>query len=91
MPLFVRHGTGIKQPISSMPGHFQWSVDRLAEPLAQVASAGVGGVILFGIPATKDSIGSDACRDDGTIQQAIRRGKQLFPDSLVLSDVCFCE
>jgi porphobilinogen synthase len=74
-----------------MPGHDQLSVDQLAEELDQVQELGLGGVLLFGIPAAKDALGTDAYSDDGIIQQAIRQCKRVAPDLLVISDVCFCE
>ncbi|HEY2760779.1 MAG TPA: porphobilinogen synthase, partial [Pirellulales bacterium] len=72
LPLFVRAGTGIKQEIGSMPGHFQWSPDRLAEEVREITDLGIGGVILFGLPAKKDVLGSDSYSDSGIIQQGIR-------------------
>jgi porphobilinogen synthase len=91
LPLFVRHGTGIRQPISSMPGHAQLTLDLLAEEVRQVQDLGIPGVILFGIPATKDATGSDACSDQGIVQRAVREIKQVTPDLLVMTDVCCCE
>jgi porphobilinogen synthase len=90
-PLFVRRGRGIRQEIASMPGQYQWSLDRLGEEAARIAELKLGGVILFGIPDEKDAIGSDACSDDGIIQDAIRAAKAAAPDLLLISDVCFCE
>ena len=91
LPLFVRTGRNIQQPIDSMPGQCQFSIDRLAEEARQVAELGLGGVILFGIPAEKDATGSGSSSDTGIIQQGIRAVKEAAPDLLVLSDVCFCE
>ena len=91
LPLFVRTGSDIRQPISSMPGHCQISVDRLGDEAREAAELGLGGVILFGIPAEKDAVGSDACRDSGIIAQAVRAIKDATPDLLVVTDVCFCE
>ncbi|MCP4189938.1 MAG: porphobilinogen synthase [Planctomycetaceae bacterium] len=91
LPLFVRAGESTVQPIVSMPGHAQITIDHLAKELEEVQQLGVGGVILFGIPADKDPQGSDACSDDGIIQAAIRECKRVAPDLLVISDVCFCE
>lgn len=90
-PLFVRRGTGIKQPIASMPGQFQWSLDLFVEELARLAELKLGGVILFGIPDEKDAVGSDACSDNGIIQDAVRAAKAAVPGLLVMTDVCFCE
>lgn len=91
LPLFVRSGQQLRQPIDSMPGHAQISPDRLAKELAEVAELGLGGVILFGIPPVKDSQGSDSTSDEGIVQQAIAAAKRAAPDVLVITDVCFCE
>jgi porphobilinogen synthase len=91
LPLFARPGKNVRQPISSMPGHAQLSVDLIAEEARQARSLGLGGVILFGIPATKDSAGSDSYCDDGIVQQAIKAAKDAAPELLVVTDVCFCE
>ncbi|TAK74700.1 MAG: porphobilinogen synthase [Gammaproteobacteria bacterium] len=91
LPLFIRHGQGVKQPIASMPGHFQWSVDRLEEEIQSITELGIRSVILFGIPAQKDPLGQDAYADDGIIQSAIPVIKKAAPQLLVLSDICFCE
>jgi len=91
LPLFVRTGQGVRQEINSMPGHAQLSTDLLAEEVREAADSGIGGVILFGIPAEKDDTGSDSYGDDGIIQQGVRAAKQAAPDLLVITDVCFCE
>ncbi|HID76290.1 MAG TPA: porphobilinogen synthase [Planctomycetaceae bacterium] len=91
LPLFVRPGQGIRQEILSMPGHCQLSPDQAAEEARQVSQLGLGGVILFGIPAEKDAVGSDATSATGIIPQAIRAIKQSAPELLVITDVCFCE
>jgi porphobilinogen synthase len=90
-PLFVGPGRDKVQPISSMPGVAQWSVDRVAKECADVQSLGVPAVILFGIPERKDAVGSEAYADDGVVQQAIRAIKEKLPDLLVITDVCLCE
>ena len=91
LPLFARPGRGEKRPIASMSGHFQLSPDLIAEEVREAARLGLGGVLLFGIPAAKDPQGSDSCSDDGIVQQAIRAAKQAAPEMLVMTDVCFCE
>ena len=91
MPIFIKHGTGIKQPIPSMPGLFQLSVDQLEEEINAIVQAGIRSVILFGIPAKKDPLGKDAYSDDGIIQTAIPVIKKLAPHLLIMSDICFCE
>jgi len=90
-PLFVRHGRGIKQEIASMPGQFQWSLDRLEEELASLAGLGLGGIMLFGIPATKDATGSEAYDEEGIVAQAVRLARRVAPELLVITDVCCCE
>jgi len=91
LPLFIRSGSTIRRPIDSLPGHFQLSVDRLEEEIREVVDLRLGGVILFGIPEHKDAVGSDSYSDSGIVQQAIRAIKQIAPELLVITDVCFCE
>jgi porphobilinogen synthase len=91
LPLFVRPGSGLSQPIEAMPGQCQLSPDMLAEEIGQAVELGLGGVILFGIPAIKDATGSDATSDDGIVAQAIRACKQAARDFLIITDVCCCE
>lgn len=91
LPLFVRAGQGGSQPIDSMPGHSQLTLDTLAEEAQSAQELGLGGVILFGIPARKDALGSDSLRAEGIVQQAITVVKRAAPKLLVTSDVCFCE
>ncbi len=74
-----------------MPGHFQLSLDLVPEEIRQAARLGLGGVLLFGIPAEKDAAGSDAVSDTGIIPQAVRAAKEAAPDLLIVTDVCFCE
>ena len=90
-PLFVIHGHGIRREIGSMPGQYQLSVDRLAPEVEEIVSLGIPAVILFGIPEHKDERASEAFRDDGVVQQAVREIKNLAPDLLVITDVCLCE
>jgi porphobilinogen synthase len=91
LPLFVRPGKNVREEIASMPGNYQLSPDLLAEEIVQVGKLGIGGVILFGIPAEKDATGSDAMSDQGIIAQALRAAKQAAPDVLLITDVCCCE
>jgi len=91
LPLFICPGEGVRREISSMPGHAQLSVDRLVEECAEAYGLGIGGVILFGIPETKDEIASGAYADDGIVQQAVRALKREIPKLLVMTDVCNCE
>ena len=90
-PLFIRHGKGIQQPIRSMPGQFQWSVDRMVGDVRSAHSLGIPAVILFGIPDTKDACGSENYDPDGIVPQSIRAIKDAVPDMMVISDMCFCE
>ena len=91
LPLFVRPGKNIRQPIGSMPGQFQLSLDQLAAEVKEAQSLGIAGVILFGIPAEKDLAGSDSYCDQGIVQQAVRTVKEAAPKLLCVTDVCFCE
>ncbi len=91
LPLFICSGTKVRKPIASMPGHAQISIDQLHEELTEIQALGIGGVMLFGIPAEKDAKGCDSLNSDGIIQQALRAAKVAAPDILVISDVCFCE
>jgi porphobilinogen synthase len=90
-PLFVRHGKEIKQPIRSMPGIYQWSVDMLPAEVKTAAELGIPAVILFGLPAHKDPVGLENFSPDGIVQQAIRTIKKTVPDMVVMTDVCLCE
>ncbi len=90
-PLFVRHGKGIRQPVPSMPGVAQLSIDTLLQETEQAIQAGVRAVLLFGIPAQKDEQASEAYAEDGIVQQAVRALKGSFPELLVITDVCLCE
>jgi porphobilinogen synthase len=91
LPLFVRSGVELRQPISSMPGVAQTSVDEMLRDASAAAQVGVGGVILFGIPDEKDDIGSGAWDEHGSVQQAVRALKREFPELVVITDVCMCE
>jgi porphobilinogen synthase len=91
LPLFVCEGGGLRRDIGSMPGHAQLSVDLVVRECSEVKSLGLGGVILFGIPAHKDEDASGAYAEDGIVQRAIRAIKGEVPDLLVITDVCNCE
>lgn len=90
-PLFVTEGKNIKNPIASMPGNYQLSIDNLITEVREVKDLGIPAIILFGIPAEKDAEGSDATSDEGIIQRAVRAIKEAVPDMYVITDVCFCE
>lgn len=91
LPLFAVEGSGVREPVSSMPGVFRHSVDALVDEAKQVADLGIPAVILFGIPAHKDARGSGADADDGIVQRAIAAVKRAAPALCVISDVCLCE
>jgi len=91
LPLFVRLGEGVVQPISSMPGTYQLSIDELVKECETARAAGLGGVILFGLPDKKDEQASEAYAADGIMQRAVRAVKQALPTLLVITDVCNCE
>jgi porphobilinogen synthase len=90
-PLFVMHGNGARKEIPSMPGVFQWSPDRLAAEAESIAALGILAILLFGLPAVKDEIGSENYADNGIVQQAIRVIKAAVPELVVITDVCMCE
>ena len=90
-PLFVTHGSAIRQPISSMPGVFQLSIDQLPAEAAEIVKLGIPAVLLFGIPASKDAVGKENFDSNGIVQQAIRALKAAQPSLVVVTDVCLCE
>jgi porphobilinogen synthase len=91
LPFFVVHGRQVRQEIQSMPGTYQLSVDELVKDVKETAAAGIPAVILFGLPAAKDAVGSEAYARDGIVQQAIRAIKDAVSDLVVITDVCLCE
>jgi porphobilinogen synthase len=90
-PLFVVPGSGVEKPISSLPGQFNFSIDKATEAAARAYDLGIPSVILFGIPERKDAVGSDAWNGNGIIQKAIRSIKKAVPQLMVMADACFCE
>ena len=90
-PLFVGPGKDSAQPVASMPGVAQLSIDRAVKECEEVNALGIPAVILFGIPERKDSVGSEAYLDGGVVQKAIRAIKERAPELLVITDVCLCE
>ncbi len=90
-PIFIEEGKGIKKEIESMPGIFRFSLDILPEELNTIQELGIRAVILFGIPDSKDEIGSETWNDQGIIQKSIRFIKKHYPEIYVITDVCFCE
>ena len=91
LPLFVAPGSGVVNPIGSMPGVAQRSVDTTVEECRVAHDLGIPAVILFGIPETKDATGSQAYRDDGVVCRAVRALKKALPELMVITDVCLCE
>jgi porphobilinogen synthase len=91
LPLFVCPGEGVRREIGSMPGNYQLSIDELLRECADVQSLGLGGILLFGLPETKDETASGAYADDGIVQRSIRALKRELPRLLVITDVCNCE
>ena len=91
LPLFVRSGRSVRQPVGSMPGCAQTSVDEMLRDAAAAAEVGVAGVILFGIPDEKDAQGTSAWDDDGPVQEGVRQLKRALPGLVVMTDVCLCE
>jgi porphobilinogen synthase len=91
LPMFVRSGTGVRNPISAMPGVAQTSIDEMLIDARDAALLGVGGVLLFGIPDAKDATGSSAWDDAGPVHQAVRALKSECPSLVVITDVCLCE
>jgi porphobilinogen synthase len=91
LPLFVCPGEGVRREIGSMPDNYQLSIDQLVKECAEVHSLGIGGVILFGLPETKDDSASGAYADDGIVQRAIRAIRLETPSLLIMTDVCNCE
>lgn len=90
-PVFIKEGTDEKIPVDSMPGIYQYTIDRFPEELDCIQKAGVPAILIFGIPEHKDECGSQAYAEDGITQRAIRQIKEWAPDLLVIADVCLCE
>ncbi len=91
LPFFCISGKGIKNPLASMPGHFQLSPDVLIKELREVVDRGIPAIMLFGIPSRKDAVGSEGYAKDGIIQRTVRQVKNAYPDLIVITDVCLCE
>jgi len=90
-PIFVKHGKGEREPIPSMVGQYQLSVDELVKEAEEVRSFGIPGIILFGLPRVKDKVGSEAYAKDGIVQKAVAAVKETVPELVVLTDVCLCQ
>src|SRR5215217_1120640 len=90
-PLFITAGEGVREPIDSMPGMERLSISEAVAEVTEIAATGVRAVILFGIPASKDEVGSEAYDDEGVVQMAVRALKEAHPEVIVITDVCLCE
>ena len=90
-PMFVTHGQGVREPIEPMPGCFQMSLDVMSEEVGEIADLGIPSVLLFGLPAEKDPLGTEGYDPEGIVQEAVRAIKKNHPDMLVITDVCMCE
>jgi porphobilinogen synthase len=90
-PLFVTPGAGVRNPIGSMPGIFQFSIDTLMEEMKTIADLRIPGVLLFGLPSMKDEVGSEAHSPSGSVQEAVKAIKDRYPEMVVMTDVCLCE
>ncbi len=90
-PIFITAQKNTKRAIETMPGIYQWSLDRIQEEIEEVYASGIKRLMLFGIPAEKDAVGSDAINDNGIIQQALRKLKTDYPELMLITDVCMCE
>ncbi|MBI4319167.1 MAG: porphobilinogen synthase [Chloroflexi bacterium] len=90
-PLFVAHGQSVREEIPSMPGNYHLSPDMLAGEVVELAELGIPGILLFGLPAEKDEVGSEAYAGQGIVQEAVRVVKREVPDLVVVTDVCLCE
>lgn len=90
-PIFIVEGENIKEEISSMPGQFRYSVDRLSDICEEVLECNVGSLLLFGIPDNKDETGSEAYNDNGIVQKALREIKCKYPELYLITDLCLCE
>jgi len=91
LPLFVIDGQDVKNPIPSMPGHFQLSIDNFLKTAEDAYQLGIPAIVLFGIPENKDPLGTRAYADDGIVQRATRAVKEKLPDLVVITDVCLCQ
>jgi porphobilinogen synthase len=90
-PAFVIAGEGVREEVPSMPGIERFSINNLVEEAGEIAAAGIGALMLFGVPAAKDEFGTGAYDDEGIVQMAVRALKEAHPDLIVMTDVCLCE
>ena len=90
-PMFITHGHGVRDPIGAMPGCFQMSLDIMTEEVGEVTELGIPSVLLFGLPAEKDPMGTEGYDPEGIVQEAVRTIKKNHPETLIITDVCMCE
>jgi porphobilinogen synthase len=90
-PIFVTHGTNVKEEIASMPGVYHFSLDRLEQEIKEITELGLQAILLFGVPEHKDAVGTSAFEENGIVQQATRLIKQWSPNLLVIADTCLCQ
>lgn len=91
MPIFITEGEGVQEEITSMPGVYHWSLDTMEKEIEEIASLGIQAVLVFGVPSSKDAIGTSAFDDEGIVQRGIRRIKELRPELVVIADTCLCQ
>jgi len=90
-PIFITEGEGVQHEIPSMPGVYHWSLDTMEKEINEIAAAGIKAVLVFGVPSSKDAVGTSAYEDNGIVQRGIRRIKALQPDLVVIADTCLCQ
>ncbi|WP_027085345.1 porphobilinogen synthase [Cohnella panacarvi] len=90
-PIFITEGEGVQHEIPSIPGVYHWSLDTLEKEIGEIAAAGIKSVLVFGVPSSKDAVGTSAFEDNGIVQRGIRRIKALRPDLIVIADTCLCQ
>src|SRR5512142_1823700 len=90
-PLFIVHGNAVREEIGAMPGVYHLSPDMLAREIETISKLSIPSIILFGLPAVKDELGSEDYAEDGIVQRAIRASKRVNPDLVVMTDVCMCQ
>jgi porphobilinogen synthase len=91
LPMFIVHGSDVRRPIGAIPGHAHMSIDVAVAEAERAAAAGLGGVLLFGLPAEKDEQGSEAWDDEGIVQLAVRAIRERCPELVIITDVCLCQ
>ncbi len=90
-PIFITEGEGVQHEIPSMPGVYHWSLDTMEKEINEIAAAGIKSVLVFGVPSSKDAVGTSAYDDNGIVQRGIRKIKALHPDLVVIADTCLCQ